>query len=226
MSQYYPQQPRSLYPPAQNPEEEYDEDDYEYIDDENDDQDENHRGDTLAQRALIFFAGGCLVFLCMSCCALVGLGVWSLDPGSSLLAATPPPGSDVGLSFSEPAYPDESVVNENNVQLAILDVNRNAALATVPVVEGRELIIVTVELVNLGDEEVDYTERNFMLLNQNEEAYTSTSGVIDGALDRGTLPPAEGLEGRLVFEVLAGEPDLILTWEGGPDSQARYIYLQ
>jgi hypothetical protein len=140
---------------------------------------------------------------------------------------TPIPGSDLGLSFNDPAFPDESVVNGTNVRLTIIDVNRNAALESVPAVEGRELIIVTVELVNLGDAEIDFNERDFLLLNSFEEAYQPVAGgnVLDGALGRGTLPPGEGLEGRLAFEVLTGERDLVLTWDdrvGG----GRYIFLE
>ncbi len=223
MSQYYPP-PSPFHPPEQSSEDEYyDEVDYEYEVEEDDDYPGS--GDTLVQRILIFCAGGCLVFLCLSCCVLLGIALWWIDPGSSLVATTVP-GSDIGLSFDNPAYPDESVVNEQMVQLTILGVNRNANLPAIPPVEGRELIIVTIELVNQGEEDVNFNERDFMLLNQIEEAYAPTPGVIDGALGRGQLPADTGLEGRLVFEVMAGEYELILAWEGGTDSQPRYILLE
>jgi hypothetical protein len=81
-------------------------------------------------------------------------------------------------------------------------------------------------LTNLGaEEEVQFNERDFLLLNTANAAYPPRSGdVIDGALGRGTLPPGEGLEGRLVFEVIAGEVDLVLAWEG--EGGSRYIYLE
>lgn len=148
-----------------------------------------------------------------------------LDPGSSLVS-TPIPGSDIGLSFEEPAFPDESVVNEKTARLTILGVNRNAALATVSPVEGQELIVVTVELVNLGEEDVDFNERDFMLLNALEQPYMPLPGAVDGALGRGVLPGGSGLEGRLVFQVAAGEQNLVLAWDGGPGTELRYIYLQ
>jgi hypothetical protein len=219
MSQYYPQR-SPYYPPESNPEEDYiyDEGEFEYEDEEGGER------DTLLQRSLIFLAGGCVVFLCMACCGLFAAGLYALDPGS-LLASTPIPGSDIGLSFDNAAYPDESVVNDQQTRLTLLEVNRNAALDTVPPVEGRELIIVTVELVNLGEEEVNFDERDFLLLNASNEAYPPLAGdMIDGALGRGTLPPGEGLEGRLVFEVIADERDLVLAWEGQGGS--RYIYLE
>lgn len=219
MSQYYPQS-GPYYPPENNPEEDYiyDEDDYEI------EEEDGRSGDSLLQRALIFLAGGCLVFLCMGCCGLVAASLFALDP-TSLFAPTPIPGSDLGLSFKEPAAHDESVVNENKLKLRIVDVNRNAALAKVPPVEGRELIIVTVELVNLGDAEAKYNERDFLLLNGLEEAYQPQAGnVVDGALGRGSFPSGEGSEGRLAFEVIAGERDLVLTWDDG--SGARYISLE
>lgn len=223
MSQFYPQQ-GPMYPPEHNPEDYYyEEGDYEY---EAYDDDEGSSS-SLMPSVLAFFAGGCLVFLCMSFCGLLLGALWILDPGAGA-SATPIPGSDIGLTFSDPAFPGEAVANEQSMQLTILDVNRNASLETVQPVEGRELIIVTVELVNLGETDSDFNERDFLLLNVFEEAYQSTPGAVAGALGRGTLPPGEGLEGRLVFEVVAGEIDLVMLWEPDPggDIQARYLYLQ
>ena len=224
MSQFYPQQPNPYYPPQQNPEEEdyYDYDDFDY---DYDDDDDDESGSNLTKILAFVLGGGCLIFLCVVCCGLVGAGLWYLDPGSSLVA-TAIPGSDIGLSFNEPAFPDESVVNESNMKLTILEVNRNAALAAVVPTEGSELIIVTIELVNLGTEETNFNERDFTLLNANEEAYQPLPGVVDGALGRGSLPPAAGLEGRLVYEVPAGQADLVLQWDGGADTQLRYIWLE
>ncbi len=220
MSQYYPQQ-GPLYPPEQNPESDYyDEGDYEYY--EENDRDSNG---SLLQSALAFFAGGCLVFLCMSFCGLLLVGLWVLDPGASI-SATPIPGSDKGLFFNAPAYPDESVVNEENVKLTILDVNRNAALADMPPLEDREVIIITIELVNLDEEPIDFNERNFKLVNEFEEAYEPIMGAVAGSLGRGKLPAGEGLEGRLVFVIATGELDLRLLWEPGRTTTPRYIYLQ
>ncbi|HEX9922315.1 MAG TPA: DUF4352 domain-containing protein [Anaerolineae bacterium] len=222
MSQYYPQ-PGPFYPPEQGPEDDYYEDaDYEY---EYDDDEFDGSGNPL-QRILIFGgAGGCLLVLCIVCCVLLGVGLWVLDPGAGLVA-TDVPGSDIGLSFDEPAFSDETVVNEQMVRLAILEVNRNASLPSIPPVEGREIIVVTIELVNLGGEDIGFNERDFTLLNQVEEAYAATPGVIDGALGRGILPPDTGLEGRLVFEVVEGEFELIMAWEPGSNVEARYIYLE
>lgn len=219
MSQYYPQ-PGPYYPPQQGPEDDYYEDaDYEYEDEG------EGSGSSLLKYGLIFLGAGCLIFLCIACCGIVAAGLLAYDP-TSLFAPTPIPGSELGLKFEEAANPDESVVNDQKTKLTILDVNRNASLATVPPTEGLELIVVTVELVNLGDQEAKFNERDFLLLNQNEEAYEALTGgnIIDGVLGRGTLPPGEGLEGRMVFQVRAGERDLVLAWEG--EDGSRYIYLE
>ena len=221
MSQFYPQQTPS-YPPQRPPEDEYyyEEDDYDYEEYEDDDEGSN---DSLIKYALGFVAGGCLVFLCMSCCFLLAGGLWTVD---SAWGGTPIPGSDIGLEFDNAAYVDESVINDQKVGLTILDVNRNASLPTMPVVEGREIIILTVELENSSDEDVRYSEQDFSLLNSPEQGYAPIPGgtVIEGALGNGKLKPEETEQGRLVFEVLAGELELVLVWEAGDST--RFISLR
>lgn len=227
MSQYYPQQgpgypppppPQLPQPPQQNPEGYYEEGDYEY-------EEVDEAGFSTTHMALAFFSGGCLVFICVSICAFMLAVLWYIDPGAEGGASSSIPGSDIGLSFTDPAYPNESVVNDQGVQLTILDVNRNASVETIPAVEGRETIIVTVELVNMGDLDAEFSERDFILLNVYEEAYAATPGAIAGSLGRGILPPNEGLEGRLVYELTAGELDLQLLWES-MESSPRFILLQ
>ncbi len=222
MSQYYPPQgPMYPPPPPQNPESNYyDEGDYEY------EEYEDSAASPLKNPWVAFIGGGCLVFLCMSFCVLSVAALWFADSALGLSSPTPAPGSDIGLSFDEPAFPNESVVSDGGLQLTILEVNRNASVETVAPVEGRETIIVTVELVNLGTEESAFNERDFKLLNPYEEAYTPAVGAIAGALGRGTLPPNEGLEGRLVFETVAGETDLRLLWESDRGGAPRYLYLE
>jgi len=223
MSQFYPQSPQPpSYPPQGPPEEYYYEDDY----DEYEYEDDEAGSDNTVRYALAFVGGGCLVFLCMACCFLLAAGLWMLD---SSLAATPVPGSDVGVTFGSAAFLNETVVNDQNVAMTVLRVDRNAALPTVPQVEGREVVIVTLELENRSDLDAQYSDSDFLLLNDFQEAYVPVSGdnIIDGALVRGTLRPGEGLQGRLVFEVLAGEPLLVLVWEPRDGSStSRYVELR
>lgn len=219
MSQYFPPN-NPYYPPQQNPEEDFYYEEYEI------EEEATNGNASLLQQLLIFFLGGCLGFVCAGFCGLSVGVLWWLDPGGGLMS-TPIPGSDIGLSYEEAAYPDESVVNEQGVQLTILDVNRPVELPTIPPVEGRETVVVTIELVNLGEEEIAFKERDFMLLSPFEEgAYLPTPDAVEGALGRGELAPGEGLEGRLVFEILADEVDLVLTWEPGNEAEPRYIYLE
>lgn len=224
MSQFY-SQPGGGYPPPpppHNPEGDYyyDEGDYEYeeVDDSS--------GNNYTQLALSFVAGGCLMFICVAACAIMFAGLWVADSSLGLTGTEPLPGSDIGLTFDQPAFPNESVVNDQGVQLTLLEVNRNAVVEGIQPVEGREVIIVTVELVNIGQEDAAFNERDFSLQNAYEESYAPTVGVIAGSLGRGTLPPNEGLEGRLVFETIAGEVDLRLMWDPVPLSTPRYLYLE
>ncbi len=220
MSQYY-SQPKPYYPPPPSNPESNDYQDYEYEDSE---EGESSGGDSCMTRGLIFSAGGCLTFLFMSFCGLLGIGLWILDPGSALFA-TPIPGSDIGTTFEKPARSSESVVNEQSVRLTIIGVNRNAESNTIAKTDGTEIIVVTIQLENLGTKEADYDdERNFRILNQTDGYYNLTSGAIDGALEVGKLAVAEGKEGRLVFSVVANEQDLVLEWDAGT-GKPRYIEL-
>lgn len=221
MSQYYPPQGPGYPPPMpQNPEDYYyEEGDYDY--EEVDEPSEKN----YLQLGLSFAAGGCLVFLCMGICLLVLGGLWITDSALGLSSPTQIPGSDLGLSFDAPAFPYEQVVNDTGTQLKILEVNRNAQVESITPAEGREVIIVTIELVNKGEQDVTFNERDFLLLNNYQDAYAPAVGAIAGALGRGTLPPNEGLEGRLVFEIIAGEQSHRLLWEP-VDSSPRYLYLE
>ncbi|MCB0163467.1 MAG: DUF4352 domain-containing protein [Anaerolineae bacterium] len=217
MSQYYPQQ-GPMYPPEQGPEEYYDDGDYEYIDDD------GTGKNSVWQTTMAFAAGGCLMLLCLGgCIALAGF-LWVLDPGAS--ASAPAESSDIGLTFDNPAYPGEAVVNDQGLQVTVLETNRNASLEELPPVQGRETIIVTIEIVNLGDEDATFNERDFLLLNSFEEAYDPVLGAVTGALGRGTLPPNEGLEGRLVYQIIENELDLRLLWDVGRDSEPRYLFIE
>jgi hypothetical protein len=204
----------------QNPEDYYyEEGDYDY-----EEIDEPARNNYL-QLGLAFVAGGCLVFLCVGICLLVFGGLWITDSALGLSSPTPIPGSDLGLTFDAPAFSYEQVVNDTGTQLKILEVNRNAQVESIAPAEGREVIIVTIELVNKGEQDVPFNERDFSLLNSFQESYPPVVGAISGALGRGTLPPNEGLEGRLVFEIIAGEQDHRLLWQP-VDSSPRYMYLE
>ncbi len=233
MSQIYSRQTVPFQPPPQGPEEDdyidYDEyeeyeDDYYYDDEEAD--------NPLVKPLLIALSVGCLLFICMSCCVLVaGVGAIVMVPadgGVGDLFSSPLPGQDIGLSFEEPAFPDESVVNEEGMQLSIIEINRNVSLPDYTAVEGRELVVITVEMINLSNEDVGYSESEFLLINSFEEAYqvSPASASVNGALGRGTLAPGEGIEGRVTFDLVANEINLTLEWSGGRDAQPRYIYLE
>jgi hypothetical protein len=131
--------------------------------------------------------------------------------------------------MDDPALPGDPVVNGQNLQLIVNDVNRNAALDTVPPAENTEIIIVTVELTNLGDEDFRLNEeRDFRLVNSAEDEYAPTVGAIDGGLERdgSLLKASEGIQGRLVFEVPSDGTDWVLVWTPGRDSESRYLYLE
>ncbi len=222
MGQYYPPQ-NPYHSPPSAPEADYDE--YEYDDDYYDDEDGTR--DSLIQRILIFISGGCLVFICMGACFVFSIGLWTLDPTSALFPATLP-GSDIGLDFFEPAFPDETVVNDESQQLRLFEVNRNATIPGVPLIEGQETIVITLELVNLSSDTASFSDSDFFLINQNSEQYaiSPAAPAVEGYLGRGSLEPNEGIEGRLVFDVRAGEFDLVLEWAGGRDVAPRYMYIE
>ena len=221
MGQYYPQS-GGYAPPPRGPEAEY-YDDYEYEDDEY----YEGEGDTLFQRSLFFVSGGCLVFLAMGACIICAVSLWVVDPFASTFA-TPAPGSDLGLTFEEPAFSDEPVVNDANIQLQILNTYRNIALENVQPAPGTELVVIDLALTNVGSDEASYNETDFRLLNDLNQLYSVSlaTASLDGALGRGPLGPDEYIEGRLAFEVAPGETGLVLGWQGGRDVPERYIYIE
>jgi hypothetical protein len=220
MSQFYSQQQPGYYPPPSNPEEHYDEyEDYE-LEDENE-------GSGSSAMTFVFgcFSGGCATFIVLCFCLILPAGLWILDPGSDMFT-TSYPGDDIGLTFEQPAHSDQSVVNDQGIELTIVVLNRNASSNTIEQQEGTELIIVTVQLKNLSSETFDYDdERDFKLLNQTNGFYDLIPGAVEDTLGIASLPAKDGKQGRLVFRIVAAETGLVLEWSN-PDSLPRHIELE
>lgn len=213
------------YPPPPNPESGY-YDNEAYEDYEVEYEEPASSGSSVMPFVLGCGVGGCTTLLALGLCAIMLMGLWVLDPGSELFAPSYP-GDDIGLTLNDPARPSQEVVNEQGIRLNIVDVNRNAQSNTIPQTEGVEIIVLTVELENLSNDEVAYDdERHFNLLNQTDGFYEPTPGAIDGALGIGNLDAGDGTQGRLVFQILADEQGLILEWDMGEPSTPRYIELQ
>jgi hypothetical protein len=220
LSQYYAQPPYPQLPPEAG-------DEYDEYEEYEENQAGNGSGNSTIKYALAFLGGGCLVFLCLCCCLVAFTGLWTV---SDMLSPTPIPGSDIGISFDDPAGPRDDVINEQNVRLSVREISRNVTLPTVPPVQGREVVVVTIEIENRSQAEVSYKLDDFSLLNRNEEEYVAMAGsnLIEGALKtKGKLDAEESLDARLVFEILAGEPELTLVWISGEEgNQTRFIALQ
>lgn len=96
--------------------------------------------------------------------------------------------------------------------------------------KGNELILVTVEIVNNKDKQIDYNPYNFQMVNSKGQVSDGAISVIsnnDTALGSGKLEPQGIVEGTIAYEQPKGEPNLKLAVKGNMFSDtATYIDLE
>lgn len=81
--------------------------------------------------------------------------------------------------------------------------------------EGKEYVIVTVEIENAGDENISYNPLNFKMQNSNGQIENQAFTIIDTdtSLSSGELAPGGNVSGTIVFEQPIDDPGLILIYE-------------
>jgi len=152
-----------------------------------------------------------------------------LPAGTARPAPTPTP-IPLGLTRANPAPLGEPVVNDQRVECTVLSVERGVTLEFEQPSEGTEFIAITLRLRNLGppDETRRYNSTDFRVVGSRGVIYNRMFflSTLDDALSSGEFFGGAEVTGKIVQEAGIGESDLILIWDPGPGSSARYLSLE
>lgn len=153
-------------------------------------------------------------------------GVVGWVPSEYLAApapATPPPAATptTGSWLSEP-------VTSGNKSLVVGELEFFPQIGGSAPGPGREYVVMTVTIRNVGDKRESYAPADFRL--QNGEGNITGSKMVVGIsnqLEQGQLAPGGRVTGRLVFEVPQRDRNLILLWPScTPACDERQIRLK
>jgi sRNA-binding carbon storage regulator CsrA len=152
--------------------------------------------------------------------------------------ATPVPPSPTpappGLTYENPAPLGEAVVADNDIEVTALGVMRDAwpkiqqaNIFNAPPRKGYQYILVQARVRNLGpsDEAKKVNLFNFRATGSRGVIYEHPWLVIDKPLE-GEFFGGGTLEGELPFEIPEDETNLILIYDPGPESTARWLALE
>ena len=169
-----------------------------------------------------------LLFMCMAV-PLLGLGGLC-----SFVASLPAPAaratySPVGLTREDPAPVGQPVVNDQEVECTVLGVERGIALEWENPEKGNEFIVITLRLRNLGstDQTRRYAPSDFRVVGARGVIYDRMFflSTLDEALGSGEFFGGAEVTGKIIQEAGIGETNLVLIWDPGPGSTARYLSL-
>jgi len=148
-------------------------------------------------------------------------------------AGTPTP-QPMGLSRLNPIPMGESVIADNGIELVVLGFERDAwptiydaNMFNAEPDEGMEYVIVMMRVKNLGDPSKTkrVTSWDFRVVGERGTIYDSSMMlVLDNALSVEFFGGGVA-EGRLVLQVMRGEKHLVLIYDSGLDTEARYLSL-
>jgi hypothetical protein len=156
-------------------------------------------------------------------------------PGKPTPMPPTPTPAPIGMSRISPAPMGQAVVADNRIEITVLGLERNAWPKIQQInpfnpkpKEGMEYIIVTVRVRNLGDpaKTKRVSQLDFRVVGERGVIYEPPFGLIlekpiDAELFGGGV-----IEGQLGFQVEQGEKGLILIYDSGLDTTARYLSLE
>jgi len=151
-----------------------------------------------------------------------------------LSTRTPTP-LPMGISRLHPLPMGESIVADNGIEITVLGLERDAwptvraanSFNSAPD-EGMEYIIVEVQVRNLGDpaETSLVGTLDFRVVGERATIYDAPIMlVLDNALHVEFFGGGIA-EGQLAFQVVQGENNLVLIYDSGLDTTARYLSLE
>lgn len=178
-------------------------------------------------------------FACLGALLCGGLVLFGPAPptpeGQPLPAGTTRPGPTstpipMGLTRANPASLGQPVVNDQRVECTVLSVERGVTLEFERPSEGTEFILITLRLRNLGppDKTRRYNSTDFRVVGSRGVIYDRMFflSTLDNALGSGEFFGGAEVTGKIVQEAGIGESDLILIWDPGPGSSARYLSVE
>jgi len=121
-------------------------------------------------------------------------------------------------------------VNDQRVECTVLSVERGVTLEFEQPSEGMEFIVITLRLRNLGplDKARRYGSTDFRVVGSRGVIYDRMFflSTLDDALGSGEFFGGAEVTGKIIQEAGIGESDLVLIWDPGPGSSARYFSLE
>jgi len=140
----------------------------------------------------------------------------------------------IGLNRLNPVPIGQSIVADNDIELTILELARNAwpkihkaNMFNEEPGEGMEYVIAVIKVGYLGNP--DATKKvsswDFRIVGDQGVIYKSAPVVLDDKLDA-ELFGGGTIEGELAFEVASDERGLILIYDSGLDTGAHYLSLE
>jgi len=157
----------------------------------------------------------------------------AVPPTDTPIPPTPTP-VPAGLNRLNPIPMDQPIVADNNIELTVLGLERNAwpkiheaNMFNEEPGEGMEYIVVVMKVSYLGDpnETKLVSSWDFRVVGDRGAIYQSASVVLDDKLDA-ELFGGGAAEGELAFEVTSGEGGLVLIYDSGFGTEARYLSLE
>jgi len=154
-------------------------------------------------------------------------------PTATPVPPSPTPASP-GLTYGNPAPLGEAVIADNDIEVTALGVIRDAwpeiqqaNMFNAPPRKGYQYILVQARVKNLGpsDETKKVNLFDFRVTGSRGVIYEHPWLVVDKPLE-GEFFGGGTLEGELPFEIAEDETNLIMIYDPGPESTARWLALE
>jgi len=119
------------------------------------------------------------------------------------------------IEIDEKTYYVGEFAQLDGAKMKVVRVERSAGAEFDKPKDGMEYIIVFVEIMNTGTENLSYNPYYFGMINKNGQVESQTFSMIDSetSLESGELLSGGSIEGTVVFEQLIGDTDLYLQYE-------------